>query len=220
MTPQRSTLAQHATLIGGAAVVALLVSGCHSTTKAPPPGGQSSPPTTSQPATTTATPNASSTGQPSISANRTARCATTDLSGAFVITPGSAGAGHITYTIRLTNTTSRPCTLYGHPGLLLLGVNNAPVPTHVQWNAIVPNRLLTLAPNASASASARFSPDIPGTGDATSGNCQPTAAHIRITPPDETTSLVATVAPATPVCERGALSVSALAPGRTAPGEG
>jgi hypothetical protein len=207
---------RHATLIGGAAVAGLLAAGCHTTT--PPPDKQTSPPAASQSATSPGAPTTSA-GGPTNAPARTPRCGSNDLSGAFAFAPGSAGAGTVVYTIRLTNTTTHACTLFGHPGLLLLGASNTPLPTHVQWNSMVATTRVTLAPHRSASASARFSPHNPGPGDAQSGNCQPTAARIKITPPDEKTQLVATVTPPTSVCERGALSVSALVPGAAGPGQ-
>jgi hypothetical protein len=77
-----------------------------------------------------------------------------------------------------------------------------------------------VSPGHSASASARFSPDISGPGDSAHAPCEPTAYYIEITPPDETTHLVVPVEPATPVCERGTLQVAAFVAGPMGPGEG
>lgn len=210
-------------LVGCAAGAALLVAGCGGGKSASPGGGQPSAPQASQPATSSTAPSTGGTtttaGAGGAAPARGQRCGTAALSGAFTLVPGSAGAGSVVYNIKLTNTTSRSCTLYGHPGLLLLDEHGAALPTHVQWNSKVAATRIMLAPHESASASARFSPNVAGAGDATSGQCQPTATHIKITPPDETTQLIAAVAPATSVCERGALSVSSLVAGATGPGE-
>jgi hypothetical protein len=102
----------------------------------------------------------------------------------------------------------------------LLDAQGKPLPTNVQRSAIVAKTYVTLIPNGDASASARFSPDVPGPGEATSGACEPTAAMTEITPPDETTQLRTPVSPPTPVCEHGSMQVSAFVRGTTGPGEG
>jgi hypothetical protein len=154
------------------------------------------------------------TGGTSTGAPGLPRCHTSDVSGRFAAIPGSAGAGNITYDVVLINTSSHTCTVYGHPGMLLLDTHHVPLPTHVEWGTTTPNRVITLAPGHSAAASARFSPDVPGTGDNTASSsgttCEPTAHYTEITPPDETTHLVVAVGPPTPVCERGTMSVSAF----------
>ena len=62
-----------------------------------------------------------------------------------------------------------------------------------------------LQPGASASAEARFSPDVTGVADGTSGACQPKAATVRVVIGSGT--LDAPVQPPTSVCEQGALHV-------------
>ena len=53
-------------------------------------------------------------------------------------------------------------------------------------------------------AEAQFSPDVNGTGDSTSGQCQPTATVLRVTAPGGGT-FDAPIQPPTPVCEQGSL---------------
>jgi hypothetical protein len=62
---------------------------------------------------------------------------------------------------------------------------------------------VVLQPNASASADARFSPDVNGTGDSTTGQCQPNAVTARVA--FGGAPLDVDVKPPTPVCERGQL---------------
>lgn len=154
-------------------------------------------------------------------AGTSTRCHTADLSGTFTAVPDSVAAGNIVYNIKLTNTSTRTCTVYGHPGLLLQNAQHAALPTHVDWNSMVPDRLITLKPGQAVSASARFSPDVAGTGDtaAPGAACEPTADFTEITPPDETAHLVVSVRPATPVCEAGTMAVSPFVAGASGPGE-
>jgi len=149
----------------------------------------------------------------------TPRCHTRDLAGSFTVVVGSAGMGNIDYAITLTNIAPHPCTLYGYPGLLLLDMRSAPLPTNVLRIPDSAKRLITLPPGGIATAFGRFTPDVPGAGDNTTvpstgaWACQPTAVYTRITPPDETTHLVVKVTPPTPVCQSGLIQVSAFAPG-------
>jgi hypothetical protein len=134
-------------------------------------------------------------------------------------------AGHTEYNIELVNRSSRTCTVYGFPGLLLLDSRHAPVPTDVLWGVSTTKQTITLRPGAAASSTAYFSPDVPGVGDNTSPSpgtvwtCEPVSAYIEITPPDETSHLVVPVAPPTPVCERGQIAVSELVAGAKGPNQ-
>lgn len=145
------------------------------------------------------------------------RCHTTDLRGSFAIAAGSEGAGNVTANITLRNTSSHACWVGGYPGMLLLGSSHQALPTDVARSDAVAARRVTLEPGGAASASARFSPDVPGSGDSQSGACQPTAHYVEITPPDETTHLVVTAQPATAVCERGTMQTSVFVAGTAGP---
>ncbi len=140
-----------------------------------------------------------------------AMCAGTQLtSGRFAAVYGSAGAGNIVYKLTLKNTSAAKCTVTGLPEGQLLGKSKAKVPTHVraahanQLTAI----LVTLVPGASTYANARFSPDVPGPGEQTLGQCEPQAYWFRVRAPGGGTATVKLVPP-TPVCEHGTLSFSA-----------
>lgn len=166
-----------------------------------------------------------STAAASGTASGTARCHTQDLSASFTVVNGSAGAGNISYNLRLTNTSGRLCTIYGFPGMLLLNARHQPLPTNVVWDSLVAKRLVWLIPGGSAASTVRLSPDVPGAGDngtpapGQQWTCEPTAYDIEVTPPDETTQLVTAVAPATPVCSRGMMQASALIAGGTGPNQ-
>jgi Protein of unknown function (DUF4232) len=137
-------------------------------------------------------------------------CTGSQLAGRFAVVYGSAGAGNIVYKLALKNTSTSSCTVTGLPQGQLLGKTKAKLPTHVraahanQLTAI----LVRLAPGASTYATARFSPDVPGTGEQTVGACEPTAYWFRVRAPGGGTTTVKLV-PATSVCEHGTLSFSA-----------
>ena len=142
------------------------------------------------------------------STGATAGCAASGLQGRFAAVNGSAGAGSISYALRLKNVGGSSCTISGRPGLQLLDARGRSLPTHV-----VPDHrgtgtavLVTVRPGHRAVLTARFSPDIPSGGE---GNpCEPTAHSIRVTLPSPAHgTLTAPVAPATPVCEHGRLVV-------------
>jgi hypothetical protein len=71
---------------------------------------------------------------------------------------------------------------------------------------------VTLAPGQAAGATARFSPDVPGPGEPrlASGQCEPTAYRLRVSPPGGGTATAAVQQP-TPVCEHGTMQLTAYA---------
>lgn len=137
-------------------------------------------------------------------------CTGSDLGGAFSVVRGSAGAGQIVYRLRLTNDSDVTCFVSGIPALRLLGATGKPLPTRVvpeQPGALTAAKI-ELAPGASASATARFSPDVPGVGEGGRRRCEPVADRLRVSP--ATGSLTVPVSPPTPVCEHGRLAFRLL----------
>ena len=138
-------------------------------------------------------------------------CAGADLSGLFYAVQGSAGAGQISYLLRIKNRSLRACSVSGLPRMQLLGRTGRRLLTRV-WPAH-PGALaavrVVLAPGKYAVATARFSPDVPGLGEQVAGACELTAFRARIGPPGggSGTFLVPN-APPTPVCEKGRLVLS------------
>jgi len=135
-------------------------------------------------------------------------CRGSALAGHFAVIPGSAGAGNISYALRLRNVSTAPCTVTGVPVGRLLGLRKDVLPTHVRAarpGAAAP--LVTLRPDASTVAVARFSPDVPGPGEGRMGPCERTAFWFRVAARGGGTTAVA-VSPPTPVCEHGRLSLS------------
>jgi hypothetical protein len=142
-------------------------------------------------------------------------CTGSMLAGTFSVIPGSAGAGNIVYALRLRNRSRQTCFVSGLAGLRLLGKTGRAVPTHVEpafRPGLTAVRVL-LRPGARAKATARFSPDVPGTNEPVFRQCEPTAYRVRVTPPPGRGTLIAPIVPPTPVCEHGHLSLSALSPG-------
>lgn len=145
-----------------------------------------------------------------------APCAGSQLAGRFVLIPGSAGAGSVSYRLVLRNTSARECTLTGLPSGRLLDRSRRPLPTHVRaaFPGALTAVLVRLRPDRVARATARFSPDVPGTGEPVapgSRNCEPTASWFQALAPGGGTTRTPVVPP-TPVCEHGTLRFSAYGP--------
>jgi Protein of unknown function (DUF4232) len=135
-------------------------------------------------------------------------CTAAKLSGTFAAVPGSAGAGNIVYALRLRNRSNTRCTVSGMPDVTLLDARRKALPTHpspARASALTAVRV-TLAPGGVATATARFSPDVPGIGEPVSGRlCEPVAATLLVRP-NGGGALRARILPPTPVCEHGGMS--------------
>ena len=132
-------------------------------------------------------------------------CTGDAMSGTFNVIPGSAGAGQISYRLTVTNTSPVACYVSGLPQVQLIGATGADLPTSVipeQPGAGTAAKIV-IQPNASAFAEARFSPDVNGTGDSQTGQCQPKSVTLRAS--FGGAPLDVAVKPATPVCEQGQL---------------
>jgi hypothetical protein len=140
-----------------------------------------------------------------------ASCTGKQLKGSFAVVRGSAGAGNISYKLVLKNVSTRTCTLTGLPQGRLLSKSGKALPTRVKA-AFPPGLtaiLVRLAPGKTTFATARFSPDVPGTGEPTAGrNCEPTSWFFRVAGQGGGATIVK-LAPPTPVCEHGQLLFSA-----------
>jgi Protein of unknown function (DUF4232) len=139
-------------------------------------------------------------------------CSAAKLSGTFAAVPGSAGAGNIVYALRLKNVSGSSCTLTGIPGITLLGRDGKKLPTHPRpaHPGALTAVLVTLEPGATATATARFSPDVPGTGEPVSGRrCEP-VAYTLLVRPNGGGMLRVPIRPPTSVCEHGGMSWTVL----------
>jgi hypothetical protein len=141
-------------------------------------------------------------------------CTGSMLTGTFSTIYGSAGAGSVSYALRLKNSSKQTCFVSGLAGLRLLDRKGRPLPTHVvpAFRPGLTAVRVVLRPGARAHATARFSPDVPGPGEGVIGLCERVSYKVRVTPPPGGGILVAPVKPPTPVCEHGSMVLSALGP--------
>jgi hypothetical protein len=132
-------------------------------------------------------------------------CSGDAMSGTFAVVPGSAGAGQIVYRLRVENDSPVSCFVSGFPHVQLLGRGGAQLPTDPTPDqpGTATAAKITLAPGAAATADVRFSPDVTGTGDQTTGDCQPKATTLRVALGGA--QLDVPITPPTSVCERGTL---------------
>ena len=65
-------------------------------------------------------------------AHTVGRCRGAQLAGTFAVVPGSAGAGNITYALRLKNISASACSVTGLPQGTLLGRARKALPTRVR----------------------------------------------------------------------------------------
>jgi hypothetical protein len=135
-------------------------------------------------------------------------CTGDAMSGSFTVIPGSPGAGQISYRLRVKNDSPVACYVSGLPNVQLLDQAGKDLPTNVspaRPGQSTAARII-LQPGASATADARFSPDVPGGSEQTDGPCEPKAYTLRVS--FAGAPLDVPVSPPTPVCERGTLSFS------------
>lgn len=151
------------------------------------------------------------------------QCHTQDLSAEANLVAGSAATGHITMNITVTNTSGHTCTIYGFPGLGLEDTNQDLQPTKVTWDTAIPKTLISLPNGGTASSSARIDKDLPVGSEPLTGPCEPASFYLQVTPPNNTSQLVATIGDTggsgITVCDFGALDVLAFVPGSTGPQE-
>lgn len=129
-------------------------------------------------------------------------CSAHDLTATFEQLEGSAGAGNIVYTLKLTNASQAACTVSGVPTIDFLDSSGQAMKKAVSPNGSGTAVLVTLQPGDSARSQVRFSPDV--------DPCDPgTATTLRVTMPDGST-LDAKIDPATRLCGGGSLQPSIL----------
>ncbi len=147
-----------------------------------------------------------------VASGATGACAPSSLATQMKVIKGSAGAGNIEYRLLLRNRGSAACSVSGHPALRLLGAAGTALPTHV--TAVPPGvtaALIGLAPGRSVAATLRFSPDVPGTGEQMTGQCEATAHRVRVTLASPGHGeLSGPILPPTPVCEHGGMTETLL----------
>jgi hypothetical protein len=148
-----------------------------------------------------------------------ASCRAAALRGSVAVIPGSAGAGSISYALRLQNVSAQTCAVSGLPQVRLLDRLHRALPTHVRTSrpGLLTAVLVRIRPGGWTVASARFSPDVPGPGEPVAGTvCEHTAVALRVSAPGGG-SVVVPIRPATPVCEHGTMTFSVYVAGKKPP---
>lgn len=120
----------------------------------------------------------------------------------------SGATGHLGVQFRFHNRSSRACNLYGFPGAQLLTGSRRPLPTHMQWgdgyiSGIQRNKtVVRMAPGANSYFVMEWT-HIPSPGQ----TC-PVAPLIRITPPNDYSSILVHMTPYGIDACRGILNVT------------
>jgi hypothetical protein len=130
-------------------------------------------------------------------------CAASDLTGTFSELAGSAGAGNIVYTLRVKNVAQNACSVSGIPEAQLVDANGKPLETSGTPSGTGAATKVVLQPGDSASAQARFTPDVSPCGNTD-------ATTLQVTFPGGGT-LGARLDPPTRVCNHGAMQWSNFA---------
>jgi hypothetical protein len=143
------------------------------------------------------------------SVTSTKPCTGTQLAATFTLIPNSAGAGQIAYALNVKNSSDSSCSVHGIPNGTLLAANGTGLPTHVKASG-GDGKQVVLPPGASATAQARFSPDVASEGDSQSGACQPQAHTFELTTQGSGGVTEAPIKPPTSVCQQGTLNFEAF----------
>jgi hypothetical protein len=134
------------------------------------------------------------------------RCHTGDLDAGLQPSAGGGAAGSVYLDLGLTNHSSHPCEVYGFPGMTLADSTGRWLPTTLRRDPAQPT-FVTLAPGQTAWALVHYT-HLPADGE--SMPCQPAAAGLVVTPPDETAQLTIGMR-LDDVCQHGQLATSPMA---------
>jgi len=172
----------------GCAGAALVAAGC----------GLTSTKTVTTTVTKTVTRNVTNTITTSGASNA---CTAHDLTATFQVLPGSAGAGNIVYTLKVTNAAQAACTVHGAPDITFLDAAGNAMPAHVSPSG-GPGAVVALQPGDSATSQVRFSPDV--------DPCDPgTATTLNVAFPGNSV-LETKINPVTRLCGAGSLQPGAF----------
>ena len=79
---------------------------------------------------------------------------------------------------------------------------------------------VSVAPGAWIHSELRYSADIPGPGEPTSGQCEPNAVTATVQIPGDSQVVTVTLDAPTPVCEQGTIEAKAFVAGEASPAGG
>ncbi|MDX2776526.1 DUF4232 domain-containing protein [Streptomyces caniscabiei] len=95
---------------------------------------------------------------------------------------GDSGAGTLAYTVVLTNSGQRTCTLFGFPGVSLVNDNGNQIGTPAERATNYVEERLTLQPGTKVKSVL----SIANSANFTDGQCKPGATKLRVYPPNDT----------------------------------
>jgi hypothetical protein len=174
-------------LAAGALTCVAALAGCASSgsSSQPPAGGSSSAVAASPSAPAAASSNTPAVVAPSSPAAGTTACATSALQ--VKLGPSDGYAGGAYQTIDFTNTSSRPCTMTGYPGVsLVTGPPYQPLGLAAKRSTSTPVTTVTLAPGATANAVVQIVDAL----NFPSPSCRPAkAAALKVFPPNQFTAV-------------------------------
>jgi len=172
---------------GGSSTSGSSTQGSSSSTSPASPGASSSTSVapTSSSAPSSAPAGSSSSGTAATHAGSIRTCTTTHLEVALART--GAAAGSVYDTVRLTNTGTATCTLYGYPGVSLVGHGNGTqIGAAARRDHGFTPRTVTVRPGASTT----FIVQVTQAANYPPSDCSPTPADgLRIYPPGNTAAL-------------------------------
>jgi uncharacterized protein DUF4232 len=166
-----------------AATVLAAVTACGTTSESTGDGQTTREQPTTTPPTTTAT-STTTTGAGT-------KCKAADLKGSM--SSPNAGAGNRYADLVVTNTSGRPCTIYGYGGLQLIGADGRPTPTDLARTPDPGPTLVTLRPGGTAAKTLHWGV-IPSGDEPVTGPCEPASTGARVIPPDDTKAFMVTFA--------------------------
>jgi len=186
----RSTLLAFALVSLVVVLAACNRNGVDATASAQHPGaGRSITPEPTTPTTSATTSESPAAGRSSPARTLSGgRCTAAQLR--LSVIPGPNAAGHIGLILRFTNISTKPCTMFGYPGVSFVTGHGNQINDPAQRSAASGNpSVVTLAPDGKADASLLL---VNIANYAGNNLCQPTlAAAVRVYPPDDTTAILA-----------------------------
>lgn len=141
-------------------------------------------------------------------------------SGTWRVVPDSQGAGHIAADLAFKNTSNHACTIAGFPGISLLASNDHPLPSNVLKDNSIAITTIKVAPGAWVHSEMRYSPNVPGPGEPTTGQCEPTVVHALALLPGDSAWTHVTLGSPTTVCEKGEVQAKPFVGGESSPAGG
>jgi hypothetical protein len=110
-------------------------------------------------------------------------CTAADLGVWFAVTQGNGAAGTIYYPLEFTNLSGHACTLYGFPGVSVLGRSGGQLGSPANWDHTIARHLVTLDAGATAHAVLAWH-DV---AVYTESGCDPvsSASELRVYPPNQ-----------------------------------